>query len=94
MVAYAIMNGDVHDADAYDKYKAIAGEAVADFGGRFLARGGETKVYEGSPLPRTVIVEFPDMDTAKAFYESDKYAEALKHGLPASTRNYWIVDGS
>ena len=94
MVAYAIMNGDVHDAEAYEKYKVIAGEAVADFGGRFLARGGDTKVYEGSPMPRTVIIEFPDCATAQAFYVSEKYAEALKHGLPASTRNYWIVDGA
>ena len=94
MVAYVIMNGDVHDAEAYDKYKVIAGEAVADFGGKFLARGGETKVYEGTPLPRTVLIEFPEMETAKAFYASDKYKEALAHGLPASTRNYWIVEGA
>lgn len=94
MTAYAIMNGDVHDAREYETYKTLAGIAVKKFGGQFLARGGEMKIYEGDPLPRTVIVQFPDMQTAQAFYESSEYQAALKHGLPSATRNYWIVQGA
>ena len=93
MVAYAIMNGDVHDADGYGEYVKLAGPAVAKFGGKFLARGGEVVVKEGQPMSRTVIIEWPDLATAEEFYVSDDYKAALDHGLPASTRNYWVVEG-
>ncbi|MEM7242198.1 MAG: DUF1330 domain-containing protein [Pseudomonadota bacterium] len=94
MVAYTIMNGDVHDAEGYAKYVEITTPTVAKFGGKFIARGANAVVKEGTPMSRTVIVEWPDVATAEAFYSSPEYEEALSHGLPASTRNYWVVDGA
>lgn len=93
MTVYAISHIDVHDADEYAKYVALAGPAVAKFGGRFLARGGNTIVREGATRARNVIIEFPDMDTAQAFYDSPEYQEALAYALPASTRDYMFVQG-
>lgn len=93
--AYAVVRVDVHDANSYDKYKAIAGEAVQEAGGRFLARGGQQIIKEGEARVRTVIVEFDSLEAAQNFYEGEKYQEALTYALPdASTRDYVIVEGA
>lgn len=93
MAVYAIVQVDVHDAEEYAKYAKLAGPAVQKYGGEFLARGGEVTVMEGSARARNVIIRFPDIDTAKAFYNGPEYQEALKYGLPAATRDYFFVEG-
>lgn len=93
MSVYTIAHIDVHDDENYAKYAALAGPAVAKFGGEFLARGGETAVMEGQARSRNVIIKWPDMDTAKAFYNSPEYQEALKFGLPSANRDYLFVEG-
>lgn len=95
MTVYAIVQIDVHNADEYAKYAAIAGPAVEQYGGKFLARGGETVVREGSSRARNVIVEFPDMETAQRFYDGPEYQEALSYALAegVSTREYKFVEG-
>ena len=93
MAVYAIVQVDVKDADEYAKYAALAGPAVAKYGGEFLARGGETVVMEGTSRARNVIIRFSDMDTAKAFYTGPEYQEALAFALPVSDRDYKFVEG-
>lgn len=93
MVAYAMAHIDVHDAEQYAKYAELAGPAVAKFGGEFLARGGECFHMEGQGRARNVIIRFKDMETAKAFYGSPEYQEALAFALPAADREYTFVQG-
>jgi uncharacterized protein (DUF1330 family) len=94
MAAYCIVRVDVHDSEAYGRYAAIAGEAVVKYGGTFLARGGQTIVKEGEARARNVVIEFPSVEAAETFYHSPEYQEAMSHGLPASTRDYIIVEGA
>jgi len=93
MVAYAMVHIDVNDAEEYAKYAALAGPAVDKFGGKFLARGGECEQMEGKGRSRNVIVQFADMKTAKAFYHSPEYQEALSFGLTSADREYVFVEG-
>jgi uncharacterized protein (DUF1330 family) len=93
MSAYAIVQVDVKDADEYVKYAVLAGPAVEKFGGEFLARGGAVEVMEGTTRARCVIIKFPDMQTAKSFYHSADYQEALAFALPVSDRDYKFVQG-
>jgi len=83
MPAYVIVETDIHDPEQYDRYRAASPAAVAAGGGRFVARGGEIAVLEGDWHPsRLVILEFPDLETAKRWYESPEYqeAKALREG--------------
>ncbi len=66
---------------------------MAKYGGEFLARGGEHLAMEGPGRARNVIIRFKDWDTAKAFYHSAEYQEALSYGLPAAEREYTFVEG-
>jgi uncharacterized protein (DUF1330 family) len=83
MPAYVIVETDIHDPDQYERYKAAAPGSVAEGGGRFVARGGDLVVLEGDWNPsRMVILEFPDLEAAKRWYESPGYQEvkALREG--------------
>lgn len=77
MAAYVLVDCEVTDPQRYETYKRLAQDAVTRFGGRYIARGGETIVLEGSATPkRTVVLEFPDLETAKRFYHSPEYGAA------------------
>ena len=94
MPAYIVVETDVHDPEQYEQYKAASPGAVAAFGGRFIVRGGELAVLEGDWHPkRVVILEFPDLETAKQFYESERYQEAKKLREGAANLRMVAVDG-
>lgn len=77
MAAYVLVDCEVTDPQRYETYKRLAQDAVAKFGGRYVARGGETIVLEGSVTPkRTVVMEFPDLETAQRWYHSPEYVAA------------------
>jgi uncharacterized protein (DUF1330 family) len=94
MPAYIIVETDIHDPARYEQYKAASPGAVAAGGGRFIVRGGELAVLEGDWHPsRLVVLEFPDLDAAKAFYESETYVEARKLREGAANLRMVAVQG-
>jgi uncharacterized protein (DUF1330 family) len=94
MPAYIIVETDISDPEQYERYKAASPGAVAAGGGRFIVRGGELAVLEGDWEPsRLVVLEFDDLDAAKAFYESEEYAAARKLREGAATLRMVAVEG-
>lgn len=90
---YWIAHMDVKDAETYEKYRAANAKPLAAFGGKFVVRGGEQQVAEGTWSPRTVIIEFPSYADAVACYESADYQQAKDIRLTASDNNMVIVEG-
>jgi uncharacterized protein (DUF1330 family) len=77
MAAYALVEIEVIDPEAYARYRDMAPAVVAAFGGKYLTRGGATETVEGTWQPkRLVILEFPSMTRLHEFYDSPEYAEA------------------
>lgn len=93
MLAYVISEVDVRDGEAMEAYRALAATTIAEYGGRYLARGGAAEVVEGGPPPKTIIVEFPSMARAREWYASAEYAEALKLRRTALERRLMFVEG-
>jgi uncharacterized protein (DUF1330 family) len=94
MTAYIIANVEIIDQAAYDEYRKGVPATVAAYGGRFLARGGATRVFEGDFLPkRFVIIEFPDTAAAQRWYESPEYRPLLEIRKRASRGSLFIVEG-
>jgi uncharacterized protein (DUF1330 family) len=92
--AYVIANVDVRDPEAYEEYRDLVPATIAEHGGRYLARGGETEVVEGDWEPkRLVIVEFPSLEAARGWVDSETYGpvRAIRHRT-ADTQLV-IVDG-
>lgn len=95
MAAYLLVDCEVTDPKRYDDYKRLAQAAVAQYGGRYVVRGGETVVLEGTWKPnRIVVLEFPDLERARKFYDSPEYrnARAARHG--AAQMNMIAVAGT
>jgi uncharacterized protein (DUF1330 family) len=77
MAAYVVVQVDVKDASRYESYKAMVPPSIEKYGGRFIVRGGKTHTMEGTWAPkRFVVVEFPSVEQAKAWWASPEYAEA------------------
>lgn len=94
MPALWIAHVTVTDEEAYSKYAALATEAIAAHGGRFIARGGRYVQLEGQERPRNVVAHFPSVEAAEDCYNSDVYQRALNHARDASERELLIVETS
>ena len=87
-----IAHVEVTDPDAYGRYAALAGPAIAAHGGVFLARGGRYVQLEGNDRARNVVARFPSVEAAEACYHSAEYQAALDHAKGAAERELVIVE--
>ena len=95
MPAYVIADVEVTHPAGYETYRPLAAASIARFGGRFVVRGGKADLLEGGPAPnRVVVIEFPDLDTARRWYYSDEYQAALKIRQANSTGRLILVEGA
>ncbi len=92
--AYWIVHLSVHDAEAYKPYVAAAPEALAAYGGRYIARAGASETVEGDmPHSRHVLIEFPSLADAQAAYRSDAYQAVIGIRHAHSDGTLTIVEG-
>lgn len=92
MSALWIAHVTVTDPDAYGKYAALAGPAIAAHGGAFVARGARYVQLEGKDRARNVVARFPSVEDAVACYHSDEYQAAMAHAIGAAERDLVIVE--
>ena len=94
MPAYVIVNVRVKDPELYKEYMAGTPASIAAHGGRFLVRGGPVDEREGSWSPeRLVILEFPDVEAARGWYESEDYQRLLAIRQRAAEAELVITEG-
>jgi uncharacterized protein (DUF1330 family) len=95
MAAYVIVDVEVTDPQAYEEYRRQVPPTLEPFGGRFVVRGGRYETLEGAWQPqRVVVLEFPDFERAKAWYDSPEYQRALAIRLKHAKTNFLtIVEG-
>ncbi|KAA0226043.1 DUF1330 domain-containing protein [candidate division KSB1 bacterium] len=94
MAAYVAVEITVKDAETYERYKQLAPPSIAAYGGRYLVRGGKTETLEGSWLPsRFVILEFPNAQQARAWWESPEYAPAKALRQECAGTEMILVEG-
>jgi len=90
---YIISRVDVTDPEAYARYAAAATKAIADHGGRALARGGRWEALEGPARARNVVLEFPDPEAARRYYHSQQYQAAKAMRAGAAQMEMVLVEG-
>ena len=92
--AYLVVDAKSTDPERMVEYRKLSSIAVEKFGARFLVRGGAYAVLEGSWQPqRLVVIEFPDGEKAKAFYDSPEYVAARKAREGVSNFDMVLVEG-
>ena len=94
MPAYVVLNVTVRDREAYDRYKQLASQSVALYGGRYLVRGGATETLEGGWHPtRFVILEFATVEWGRAWWTSPEYGPAKALRQSCADTEMVLVEG-
>lgn len=94
MPAYIIARVHVTDMTRYADYMKITPGIIARFGGRFIARGGESVTLKGpEETDRLVLIEFPSLSAAKDFYRSEEYRQTKKLREGAATAQFFAIEG-
>lgn len=95
MAAYLIVRVNVTDMEQYKEYMKLSPGIIEQFGGKFIVRGGETITLEGpEETNRVVLVEFPSVEQARAFYDSPAYQHAISVREGAATGQFVVVEGA
>ena len=95
MAAYLVVDCKLTNPELYEQYKLQAKPLVEESGGEYLARGGAMKIKESklwSPT-RMVLIRFPSVAQAEAFYHSAQYQEVLTISLASAERTLFILEG-
>ena len=94
MPAYAVFIRDkTRDQSEMDAYAPKAGASLAGHPVKVLAAYGRQEVLEGPAAEGIVIVEFPTMEAAKAWYDSPAYREAREHRFRGADYHAILVEG-
>lgn len=94
MPAYVLVDVSVHSPKEMEEYKKLVPATLTDFDGKFIVRGGQTVTLEGDWQPeRIVIVEFPSVERATEWWNSEQYAKAKAIRQRAAETKMLIVGG-
>ncbi len=94
MPAYVVVEIAIHDPATYERYKEMAPPSIRTYGGRYLTRGGAIETLEGDwRPPRLVILEFPDLERARAWWDSPEYRAARDLRQSVATARMVALEG-
>jgi len=95
MAAYIIVDVKINDAEMYEEYKKLTPASVAAYQGKFIVRGGATETLEGDWKPgRIVVLEFPNAERARQWWDSSEYAPAKIIRQSAANTKMILVEGA
>ena len=94
MTAYWInVYSEITDEAKVAAYAELAGPALREAGGTFLARGLPELTYEAGKLTSTVLIAFDSVEAARAAHDSAAYQAALAALDGGAVRDLRIVPG-
>jgi uncharacterized protein (DUF1330 family) len=94
MAFYVVWDAEITNRAGLEPYVAAVSDTIAKHGGRYLARAGTTKLMEGKPEPKVIVIlEFPDAASFDRWYKSPEYQKILPHRLQNSTGRLFTVEG-
>jgi uncharacterized protein (DUF1330 family) len=94
MAAYVLAEVEITNPEGYKEYAKVVPGTIAQYGGKFLHRGGNSAVLEGEwPQRRRVLIEFPSMDAAKAWFDSPEYEKPKAMRQANSKGRLILLDG-
>jgi uncharacterized protein (DUF1330 family) len=91
---YWIVRVSMHEPARYPEYVAAARPAFEKYGAHFVVRGGPYEAMEGTARERNVVVEFKDVATARACYNSPEYQAAKAIRVAIAEADFIIIEGA
>ena len=95
MSAFLVVDTKISNPDAYEEYKKLAKPIAEKYGGTYRVRGGAMDIREADlwAPTRIVIIEFPDVQSAQAFADSEEYAPVKPLRINNAECTLFIVEG-
>jgi uncharacterized protein (DUF1330 family) len=94
MAAYAVfIRESTRDATELETYSQQVGATLASHPINVLAAYGRQEVLEGPEVEGVVILEFPTLEAAKAWYGSPAYRQLREHRFRGADYRAVIVEG-
>ena len=94
MAAYVIVEVTITDKELYEVYKKLTPAAIEAFDGKFVVRGGASESLEGDWNPeRVVVLEFPNVNRAREWWNSEQYAAAKAIRQKAGITRMLVIEG-
>ena len=94
MPAYLIAEIEITNPDGYSEYSKLVPATIEKYGGKFLVRGGKAHPLEGDwPERRRVMIEFPSIEKAKAWWDSPEYAKPKQMRIASSNGRLIFLEG-
>jgi uncharacterized protein (DUF1330 family) len=94
MPAYIIVEIEITDSVGYEEYKKQAAATVEQYGRKYIVRGGVCETLEGDWKPkRLVVLQFDNMERAKAWLNSPEYVEPRKQRHRTASTRMILVEG-
>ena len=94
MAFYVFVEMEISNRAGLEPYRAAVNDTIVQYGGRFLVRAGATRLIEGGPEPKTIVIfEFPDAASFDRWWNSPEYQEILPSRLENSTARLFTVEG-
>ena len=94
MTAFLIADIEVTDPAVFEEYKKLANDTIAAYGGKYVVRGGSFEVLEGDWSPRRIVIlEFPNISSLKAWYDSPEYAPLKRIRERSANSRFVMVEG-
>jgi uncharacterized protein (DUF1330 family) len=91
---YLVAAIDIRDPQGFDDYRIQVAPLIARYGGRYIVRGGAVTPLEGTaPERRLVIIAFPSIDAARAFYDCADYAPVRQLRHASAETDVFLVEG-
>src|SRR5258708_14174080 len=92
---YIIVDVKINNFEICEEYKKLTPASIAAYQGKFIVRGGATETLEGDWKPgRIVVLEFPNAECAKEWWESSEYAPAKTIRQSAANTKMILVEGA
>lgn len=94
MTAYVIFTRErMRNPEEYETYRGKARAAAAGHPLKRLVAYGKHETLEGPAIEGAVVLEFPTMEEAKAYYHSPAYQDAVQHRFLGADYRVFIVEG-
>lgn len=94
MSAYLISSPTIHNSELMKEYVIKSAPLLESYGGRYLAKTDQIEVLEGRfGGKRLVIMQFPDIDHVKRFWNSAEYRELCELRHAAADADIWMLPG-
>lgn len=93
MSSYVVVESNILDKDKLAEYSQLAAPTLADFGGKFLAKGAVQSLHGNQPFAMKAVIEFPSEQQAKNWYHSDAYQALAEIRGQAMNSQFQLIDG-